>query len=159
MAPPTGAVAAHYPGRQVIMTPEGCIPLTPPSARSWLSSVKLKSSFVLNFPLNLESGTFVIPALMSFDPLRLSPIIINIVHTASETQSRNKMSIAAKSVLWIRQVKWIFPKMFHHSHSKCEFSLVQFVNNDFMSCCVALSWKHLCVLKSPDMLLFAVSLC
>lgn len=56
----------------------------------WNWKVPLSSTSEIIFPLNLESGTFVMQALMSFYPLRLSPIIINIPHTASEKDSRKK---------------------------------------------------------------------
>lgn len=100
MAPSTGPVAAHYPRRQVIMIPEGwsrmynqVFPIvhvavwTALATKCEIEKVPLSSTSEIIFSLNLESGTFEMQPLMSFYPLRLSPIIINVAHTASETDS------------------------------------------------------------------------
>lgn len=82
------------------------------SHQLWNWKVPFSSTLEIIFSLNLESGTFAIQALMIFYPLRLSPIIINIPHSASEKKIAEKKSIAAQSLLGIWQVKWLFPSNF-----------------------------------------------
>lgn len=127
----------------------------------WNWKVPLSSTSEIIFPLNLESGTFVMQALMSFYPLRVSPIIISIAHTASETDSGGEMSNPAKSVFGIWQVKWLFPPIFYHSENKFGFFI-----HVCAVVCSALGeyWLHVCAfasatLNSPDMFLFGVELC
>lgn len=109
------------------------------SHQLWNWKVPFSSTLEIIFPLNLESGTFAIQALMSFYPLRLSPIIINIPHSASGKKIAEKKKIHRRSIsAWdlTSKVAFLFKFLIIVrivSRINCEYKRWDFINEKMWS--------------------------